>query len=130
MPNKSIQIEGGKNFPLSPQQIQRIHAFLQWLPLERIPSPLIVVSPDDFKSMGNEFHTRVALTNYDTGRSYINGDLLNKPNVDGHTLEWVLAHEATHLNSKTAPVLQEQQDANIDYHADQLMKQYNNPQGR
>lgn len=138
MPN-DFQIVGSSGYTPTTEQINRVRTFLKWLPAKVKPESVIILPPNEFKKIersrpsASRNPTEVS---FSAGkRSYITTDLF-KPNarIDsvinakfpaGNALEWVLAHEAAHMNSSLSPAQQELQDDLFNDTANETIKHWN-----
>lgn len=129
MPRDTTVI-GTRDYTPTPEQIQRVKTFMQWLPLQKASGTVVIVPWQNFRDLAKSYgaQTTTALTNPDVDRTYINASVFDKGSP--HTIEWVLAHEAAHLNSPNAGRFQEARDSEFDDAANKLIQQYNSPAGQ
>lgn len=127
---RNVSVIGTRNYTPTSEQVRRIKTFMQWLPLSKASGTIVITPWQNFRDLAKSYgaQTTTALTNPDIDRTYINAAVFNKGNP--RPIEWVLAHEAAHLNAPGIGRIQEKHDEQFDDVANDLIKQYNSSQGR
>ena len=127
---RNVSVIGTRDHTPTPEQVQRIKTFMQWLPLQKASGTVVVIPWQNFRDLAKSYgaNTTTALTNPDEDRTYINASAFDKGSPK--SVEWILAHEAAHLNAPGIGRIQEKRDGQFDDVANDLIRQYNSSQGR